>query len=299
MGSGALYRRAAVAYAAVAVLFSWPLPLHLGTAITGPVSGDTGVYIWNLWVFRHQIAAHRANPLFTSEILAPGPPVDLSLHNYTLFPDALAFPLIPVLGTVATFNVVYLFFMTALTAGAMFLLARRAGAAPIEAWLAGLLFAWSPVLVARSTAHFSLVAAAPLPIFMLALLRAIRTQRVSHAALAGLAVAWAVTCDVYYGVYCLLLGACVLTAQAAEVSWRPSEATARRVILRRGLDAAIVLVAVAIVVVALSGGSRIELGGLTLSMHSMYTPVLLLTILVACRIALRLSWRIANTEGLH
>ena len=51
-------------------------------------------------------------------------PVDLSLHNYTLFADMLAFPLLPFLGVTTTFNVIFLS-ITALTAWTMFLLARR------------------------------------------------------------------------------------------------------------------------------------------------------------------------------
>ena len=42
-------------YAAVAIVFSWPLVLHLGTALTGGPGGDTGVYVWNQWVFRHEL----------------------------------------------------------------------------------------------------------------------------------------------------------------------------------------------------------------------------------------------------
>ena len=42
-------------YAVVAIVFSWPLPLNLGTHLTGNPGGDTGVYVWNQWVFRHEI----------------------------------------------------------------------------------------------------------------------------------------------------------------------------------------------------------------------------------------------------
>ena len=80
--------------------------------------------MWNLWLFRHEILRHHRFPLFTGEILSLVPePVDLSLHNYTLFPDLLAFPLLPVFGVVATFNVIYLG-LAALTAWALFALAR-------------------------------------------------------------------------------------------------------------------------------------------------------------------------------
>src|SRR5688572_3568465 len=100
-------------YVLTALVFHWPLPARLSSALLGPVSGDTGVYVWNLWVFRHEIVAHRRFPLFTNEILSLTPPVDLSLHNYTLFADGLAFPLLPLLGVTTTFNVIFLA-MTAL-----------------------------------------------------------------------------------------------------------------------------------------------------------------------------------------
>ena len=104
--------------------FSWPLPLHLSTHLTGAPSGDTGVYVWNLWVFRHEVLQHQM-PLQTGTVLSLAPRVDLTLHNYTLFMDALAFPLIGPLGLLRAFNVVYLAMM-ALTAWCTARLAYRA-----------------------------------------------------------------------------------------------------------------------------------------------------------------------------
>jgi hypothetical protein len=158
-------------YVVVALVFNWPLPVRLGTHFTGSVGGDTGVYVWNQWLFRHEVVAHGRLPLFTGEIFALSPPVDLSLHNYTLFADLLAFPLIPVFGVTVTFNVIYLG-LVVMSGWTMFLLARAVIGRAGEAWLAGLLFAYSPFFAARSTAHFSLVAAAPLPVFLLLLIRA-------------------------------------------------------------------------------------------------------------------------------
>jgi hypothetical protein len=105
-------------------------------------------------------------PTFTDRIFALSEPTNLSLHNYTAFQNLLALPLIGILGVVTTFNVIYLL-MTVLTAYATFLLARHVTGHVAESWLAGALFAWSPLLVTRGTEHFSLVAAAPLAIFLL------------------------------------------------------------------------------------------------------------------------------------
>ena len=100
------------------------LPLHLTTQLTGDPGGDTGVYVWNQWVFRHE-AVLGNNPMSTGQILSLTQRADLSQHNYTAFQDLLAFPLMPWLGVVATFNLVFLL-ITILTALATYAL-RKAG----------------------------------------------------------------------------------------------------------------------------------------------------------------------------
>ena len=142
---------AVLGYVLVAVAFSWPLLPNVATHLTGDPGGDTGVYVWNQWVFQHGALVEHRNPLTTGHIFSLTPrPVDLSQHNYTLFLNLLAMPLIGWLGTVATFNVVYLLAVV-LTAWMTFVLARRVTeGATAEAWLAGLAFAWAPLLVARS-----------------------------------------------------------------------------------------------------------------------------------------------------
>jgi hypothetical protein len=143
------FASALLAYGVVAVFFNWPLPLHLSSQLTGGITGDTGVYVWNVWLFRHEIVANHRFPLFTQEILSLTSPVGLSLHNYTLFANVLAFPLIPIFGVTASFNVVYLALAT-LTAWTMFVLARTVIGRDGEAWLTGLMFGFSPFLIARS-----------------------------------------------------------------------------------------------------------------------------------------------------
>ena len=203
-------------FALVAIAFAWPLPLHLGTHLKGDPGGDTGVYVWNQWVFHHELSSAR-NPLSTDTILSLTPRVDLSQHNYTAFLDLLALPLLSSLGVIASFNTVFLL-ICVLNALAAYGLSRRAmGAGRWEAWLAGLAFAWSPVLVARSTGHFSLVAAAPLPAFIWALINAERSRRSRDAAIVGACMAWAAFCDAYFGVYCLMIATLYIGATIVKV----------------------------------------------------------------------------------
>src|SRR5215216_4735179 len=126
-------------YVAVAIAFSWPLPLHLGTALTGEPGGDTGVYVWNQWVFHHELVEKGSFPYFTDTLFGPNQITDLSLHNYTTFADLIAVPLRTFLSVVQAFNVVYLVLM-ALGAYATFLLAYQVTRDAAAAWVAGLAF---------------------------------------------------------------------------------------------------------------------------------------------------------------
>ena len=121
------------AYAMLACLLTWPLPLHLRTHLPGSPSGDLGVYVWNLWIFRHEILRHGRLPFSTDHIFADTGGADFSLHNYTPIAGALAAPLIDTLGVVGAFNVVLLVFMT-LSGLGVFVLARRIGLGSAAAW---------------------------------------------------------------------------------------------------------------------------------------------------------------------
>ena len=87
-GAGAL-----IAFVVLAAVQAWPLPRHLSTHLTGPPTGDTGVYVWNTWVFRHELVELGQSPFTTSSIFSLSGNADLSLHNYTVFADVLALPL--------------------------------------------------------------------------------------------------------------------------------------------------------------------------------------------------------------
>jgi hypothetical protein len=272
---------ALLGYGVVAIAFSWPLVLNLDTHLTGAPTGDTGVYVWNQWVFHREIVDNGNLPYFTNAIFSTSDPANLSLHNYTTFQNLLALPLIGFLGVVTTFNVVFLA-MTVATAYAMFLLAFHVTQRPAESWLAGVLFAWSPMLVTRAGGHFSLVAAAPLAIFALLLLRHHQCAARWHPWALGATMWWAASTDAYYGVYCLLMAIGFVAVRAISVERRVLD-RGRGVV--RGLDVLIVSTAVLILSLVLGGGWRVAALGLTLSVRGLHTPVLVLTALVALRLA--------------
>ena len=269
-------------YACAALAFAWPLPLHLGDYLTGSPAGDTGIYIWNQWVFRHELLNHGALPYFTDSIFAFTGRANLSLHNYTTFQNLVALPLMGWLGVVATFNVVYLL-MTMLTAYATFLLARHVTEREAESWLAGLLFAWSPILVTRGGAHFSMVAAAPLAIFVLLLLRTAKRERIRDALALGATVWWAASTDVYFAVYCVMIAGIFLLHRVMTIERRPHATPARAVPWT--LDVLLVCIAGLALAMIVSGGWEFHVLGRVARVRTLYTPMLVLTILAVARAA--------------
>ncbi len=278
----------------VAVLQAWPLPLHLTTHLTGIPSSDAGAYVWNTWVFGRELIQHGKSPFSTDAIFALDPVSDLALHNYTVFANLVAIPLQPWFGVVGAFNLTYLL-NVALAGFGMFVLARRFIGRTPEAWIAGALFACSPYLAARGTIHYSLVAAAPLPLFVYWLDRAWASLRVRDAIITGLMAAWAAFSDPYYLVYCAMLGVVYCAVRALTVVRRQAVPPARGRRLVVVLDVAIVTLAALIVGVHMIGGGTVRFASLSISMRTLYTPVLLLTFLVVARVVIPLRpvllWR--------
>lgn len=281
---------AIAAYILLAIVFSWPLPARLHTHLTGAPESDTGVYVWNLWVFQYEVLEHRTLPYFTDRIFRGTGRANLSLHNYTAFANVLALPLVRSLGIVATFNAVYLG-ITVITAYAMFLLARVFCADDWWiAWLAGAAFAWSPVLVTRGMGHHSLVGAAPLAVFFLLLIRLHERHSVPQAIGLGVTEAWATACDVYFGVYCLLLAAGYVIASNVELH-RTAAAPMKKP-YARALDVFMVCLAGLVAALLLRHGWQFAFLGRVVRVRTVYTPLLMLTTLAAVRVALRYRARL-------
>lgn len=273
-------------YVLLAIVQSWPLPVHLATHLTGPPGGDTGVYVWNTWVFRRELIDVGQLPYITNAIFWSGLPANLSLHNYTPFADIVAMLLQPVAGIVAAFNLVYLLNATLAGCG-LYLLARRYTVDRAVAWLAGVVFMLSPFLVTRSTGHFSLAAAAPLPFFVWQVLRTRDRPTAWRGCLTGVIGAWAGLTDPYYLIYCTLLGTGVAAAHIWRLDRGPVDAAGTSRLTT--WDLGLIVAAIGVAALALWPGRRLSVGPIAVSMTTLYTPVLVVTSLIGARVAAR--WR--------
>jgi hypothetical protein len=158
------------------------------------------------------------------------------------------------------------------------------------AWVGGLLFGFSPYMIARQMAHFSLVQAAALPAFALVLYGfRLRQPSTACAVLGGGLVAWAFLSDPYYAVYCVVMALFLLAWEIWSIDGRRERAP---LIIRAALNGAIVCLAGLVAGIMLYGGGRPEFFGIRVSITRLYTPMLLLTLLVGLRVWLGLRPRI-------
>jgi hypothetical protein len=143
---------------------------------------------------------------------------------------------------------------------------------------------------ARAAEHFSLTLAAPLPIFGLLMFRLWAKPSLPLACAAGATVAWAFLCDAYYAVYCLLIAA--FAAVYSVLSMERQTPTARRFWWRSLADLAIICVAGLIVGMVIRGGGSLDVMGIRVSITRLYTPMLVLTLLVVVRVWLTIRPRL-------
>ncbi len=280
---------AIAAYLVLACGLTWPLPLHLTSHFTGSPTGDLGVYVWNLWIFDHELVQHGRLPFSTDHVFAYTGGADFTLHNYTPLAGLVAMPLMAWLGVVTTFNV--LLIVALMTSGlGVFVLARRSGLPPWCAWLSGAIFMGTPAMTARQSAHFSLLFAVALPLFVAVLLRTCEAPRWRHALALGALVAAATYSDAYYGIYCVLMGLFFLAWRFLRVSPTPMPPSPARHLLDGGMVAVGVLVLWRIT----TGVTRLQLGPVSIAVDTLYNPMFALVLLVAARAWLiyRPSWRL-------
>jgi hypothetical protein len=152
---------AAYALLAVAVFSStWTDPV--GRWIGSPK--DPQLFIWYLGWIPHQLS-HGLNPLFTDHLSYP-PGVNLMWNTSMIFPAVVLWPVTAVFGPVVAYNVLVTGGI-ALSAWCGFLASRRFIDRDLPCFLAGLLYGFSPGMLAQALGHPHVVVALFPPVALL------------------------------------------------------------------------------------------------------------------------------------
>ena len=137
------------------------------------------------------------------------------------------------------------------------------------------------------TAHLSLIATAPLVLFLWALLRVVERPGRGRGALVGCLVAASTYSDASYGVFCVVIGIFVLIWRYLRLECRRPPVLVSPVI--RGVDVLLAIVATGMIVRMVTGPTVFQVGALRVTFATFYTPALAAVVLVALR--LLLHWR--------
>ncbi len=236
------------AYLFVVLVYTLPLPLHLGDTLAGDHVPDTMQNYWNLWWTNYALVGLHQNPYHASYIQFPfGLP--LLFHTYNVLGNVLSLPLQWCCGTTVAYNSMLLlsFWLAAcFTYALAFHLTRNRFAA----FVAGIIFAFSPYMAFHLKAGQPfMVAVQWFPLYLLLLLKGLH-ERPRWLWAAGGALLLIGLTDWHYTVYALLLTAVVLGYTSVQ-AWRNDGWRAvRRVVGQGALVGAVFTVGMSPILVA-------------------------------------------------
>ncbi len=188
------------AYALLAVVFTWPLALHLDAAVTSLV--DPVDSIWRIGWGQYRLL-HAPWQLFAGNAFYP------YQHSYlfdelVLGPAILTLPLAALgVSPLAIYNIAVLLAFT-LCGVTMYLLARRFGAIPLAAALAGVVYAFAPMHLER-IGHIGVLSAEWFPLILLLIDRVIERPRARDTLVLAACLVMQAVSSQYHAIYLLVL----------------------------------------------------------------------------------------------
>jgi hypothetical protein len=189
-------------YIGIALLYTYPLVLHLGDRLAGQGADALQGY-WNMWWTRQALLEMGHNPFETPLMHHPFG-LSLYFHTHNFLNALLSLPVQVCCGTTTAFNLVALAAPVLAGVGAYALvwyLTRQPGAA----FVAGLVYAFSPYMVLPlHMGHLHLLSTGWLPLYLLALLCGLRERRVCLVLAAFVLLLIGLT-DWHYTLYAILL----------------------------------------------------------------------------------------------
>lgn len=267
----------AIGFAALAVVWSWPLALHLSTHLPGRGIGDNALFLWNFWWMR---TARASDTSFwqTSYLFAPVG-ADLMLHTHTALPAWVGATLLRRFTVATALNVTTLGSL-ALNGFCTYLLAWRIVRQRGAAILTGIIFGTSPYIAAHLNGHFNLTTAWTIPLFALGVADAVRGS-IKWAVLVGIVLPATAYIDYYYLIYEIAFACCVLLLAARQwsVEWQARPPVARWLLVL--ICAAIAVDVVVLVGIVVTGGFDGGLGPVRLSMGDTFNGLQILWVLIA------------------
>lgn len=218
----------------MALLMTYPLVLHLTTAIPGD-GFDGWQNYWNLWWVKTSLLDLQQSPYFTHYLYYPTG-CSLLFQTLNIFNSFLTLPVQLTLGLTPSYNFVVLFSFVMGGYGAYLLAlcvlrAGRGGRVQAAAFLAGVVFSFSPFHFAHLLGHMQVISLEWLPFYALCLVKALSSDRLRllpHVVLPVVFLVLTALCDWYFLLYLLIFTVVYLAYRliVGRRSWLPVVKTA-------------------------------------------------------------------------
>ncbi len=175
------YALVSVAYLLISMAFFWPLLANITATVPGS-GGDVFQGLWELWWVPYSLFTLHASPYITHLIFYP---VGANLSTQTFAPVAgIVSALFQGVGVAFSLNVI--FFIGFVLAGFFaYLLAFHLTKNRAASFLAGFIFAFSPIHIVQSFGHLQYINIGFIPLFLLLFIKMFEDGRHSDAILAG------------------------------------------------------------------------------------------------------------------
>jgi hypothetical protein len=185
-------------YTIITVLMTYPVAFS-ATAVAG--GGDAFFYLWDLWWFKKALLSC-SNPYFTTYLFYPSG-LSLAYSTITPFNGIISVPLQLFLDVVAVYNILWM--CTFIVAGyGTYLLVLYLTENHHAAFIAGLIYAFSPYHFAHALGHLSLITIGWIPFFILYLYKTINEDNFKNPLLACFFLLLVGLSDVNYLLYSLV-----------------------------------------------------------------------------------------------
>jgi hypothetical protein len=188
----------ALLYTGLAVVMTYPLAWHMGVATIG-ASGDKWEFIWDLWWVKRALLVEHTNPYWTGMLFYPNQ-FCLGRHALVMGLSLASIPLQVLWSPEVAYNLLVLGGIVANGLAANYL-AFQALQDRRAAFLAGLIFAFSPVFVPRVLFHLNCLHVWVVPLAMAFFMRWIRERRWLHAFLSAGSLALSVIINEYFSIF--------------------------------------------------------------------------------------------------
>ncbi len=179
-------------YLVITLVMFWPVSSDPSHTIVNAAFRNSDIFggdvfdgLWNLWWAGHAVLTPHSNLYFTNMLFYPVGS-DLATHTLAPLEGILTLPLQP-LGLVFRYNFVFISSF-ALSGLFMFMLAYFFVNDKYAPFLAGLIYAFSPINIAQNYAHLTWASSAFVPLFILFLLLTLEKRQIKYMVVAALAL---------------------------------------------------------------------------------------------------------------